>query len=390
MSITVREVAQDSSEGVTVVDLGAGTQAGDLLVLSNGTDFYTINEMESPSGAAASWNHVPAASADDGTNGYHLRVWWGVVVSGGAQSVAVPQSGNDACNHARVRVLAGTDTGDPIDDAAGESSNHLVSPSLNVSGTDSLLLSDIIGDPGDYTAPAGMVSETEVDCGGFSTSNGAHEPLTGSGPTGTREWSDGPGSSALASVAVRAASGGESAAGSGVSFGGGFGSGAGSKSAPGVLVVSGGAAALGTSRKVTQRAGQVHGGAWSAAGSSRVAVGRSVAEGGAQPAASGSRLSRVAGVGWVAGVGSGVVRRVAGSAGMGWLSGLAAGLARRVAGSLGVGFGGGFARQAAASSETPETPADRVVVVSAESRVVAVSAESRATVVSTEGRVLDG
>jgi hypothetical protein len=189
MSITVRETltaALDS--GDIELDLGAGTQAGDVLDLTVSTDFYTLGDISQPTGK---WNLIHSIDNGDGSGAY-LKRWWLVVTSGGAQTITVPRN-TDAFHHCRLRVLAGVNTGAPVDDDAINHSGistatSQVAPSVAPTSAGGLLACHWMSDEDstNYTAPGGMTGDGEIDGGTFSTSFGAHEQIAAAGPTGTR------------------------------------------------------------------------------------------------------------------------------------------------------------------------------------------------------------
>jgi hypothetical protein len=141
--------------------------------------------------AGITWTLVD--TADLATNNSHMKVWWGLVTSGGAKTITCNPVTDEECFNTTY-VLTGADTSTPIDDHAqaatdpGASVNH-VTPAVSPSTSDALMISFILTQLfslTNYTAPTGMTKQNEDD--DSSTFASASLVLSSSGSTGTKTW----------------------------------------------------------------------------------------------------------------------------------------------------------------------------------------------------------
>ncbi len=88
MTITVRQQLDTSTTTGTsmTLTLGAGTVTTDFLVLVQANDFYTLADLGTPTGTAAStWSL--RTSYDGGANTHHGKIWTAPVTTAGAQTI---------------------------------------------------------------------------------------------------------------------------------------------------------------------------------------------------------------------------------------------------------------------------------------------------------------
>lgn len=200
-------------------------QAGDLLVIFHGNDFYALSNMPTPTvgGSTSGVTAVTNGSADAGNPDGHVKAYTYAVGSTGDLTVAVTETGSgDEEKVLSVYVLSGADTVSPIDGAgsgaagsasAGSGTASLVLTGVSPSGSNAYLIYHVNSGGGSaagtpYTPPAGMTEQYDSSTGGVSYSGGIQQ-LASSGSTGTRTVT-GSGSTTWAGVllAVKTASAG--------------------------------------------------------------------------------------------------------------------------------------------------------------------------------------
>lgn len=224
MAIAVRTVTVGTDAGgsatVTATTPSGGTaaQVGDLLVILHTNDFYALTNMVlptvtgSPTVTAITGTGLPA---DGGTNEGHIKPYWAVVNTGGAQTVSTTETGShDEEKALVVYVLTGADTTTPIDVAAGfngtPGNENQTCPSVTTTTTDAFLLCHDNSGPTStaaYGSPGSMTEQYEIHVGGMS-GVGATEQLAASGATGTRTFTTVAGDNILwvsVSIALRTA-----------------------------------------------------------------------------------------------------------------------------------------------------------------------------------------
>jgi hypothetical protein len=219
MTITIREqqVTSTSVGGAPhTVTLGAGTATTDTLLLIQGNDYYTLANLATPTGTAAStWTQQ--FSFDGGTNLAHFKVWTAPVTTAGAQTVVNNFTGTgDEEFFTWVLVLqnavydtaaSGTGTGSPfaaptVTPAAGQTDDLLVCVYVNNDGGAASW--NVTGYP---VAPFTPIAEQ--DAGTLTTWAGGYEQLTSSSATGTRSITTSTGSPyAAISILMKSAGGG--------------------------------------------------------------------------------------------------------------------------------------------------------------------------------------
>lgn len=191
MAITVLEQQDAMSNSVALgFTLAAGSAVGDLLMLIQTNNFYTLANLTTPTGTAAStW--TLQGSMDLGSNTFHAKVWTAPVTTGGAQTVTVNSTTSDEERYAGVwRFPSGTtfDVAAFVPSVQATSTSH-VAPAVTTTGTDDHLVCLFESANGDtnYTAFTGsLTGYTERDIAGFVTARAAAEQLVAAGATGTR------------------------------------------------------------------------------------------------------------------------------------------------------------------------------------------------------------
>lgn len=186
MAISIRE-HQSALNNTTAISftLGAGTTVGDLAVVFQLDDFYTLAGLSTPAGTAVTtW--TLGASADGGTNGGHVKVWYGSVTTGGASTVTVPFTHTDQERWGGVFILSGATWDTAAASVVAVTSTSHVAPTVTATGTDDLLMCAWMSQSAqvNYTVPGSMTGYTEID--NFITGVDAREVLSASGATGTR------------------------------------------------------------------------------------------------------------------------------------------------------------------------------------------------------------
>lgn len=198
-------------------------QAGDVLLIIHGNDYYTLADMPTPTvgGSTSGVNAVSNGSADGGSFFAHAKSYTYAVGSTGDLTVSVTETGvGDEEKVLVVYVLSGADTSTPVDVAAGgfdsTGSTSKVSPSVSPTSSDAYLVchtNDGNGsNSGSYTPPSGMTEQYDGSLAGSMGYSGATLQLGASGATGTKTFA-GSGSSSYGtlSIAVRTAAGGSPA-----------------------------------------------------------------------------------------------------------------------------------------------------------------------------------
>jgi hypothetical protein len=201
-------------------------QAGDLLILIHGNDFFSLSNMATPTvgGSTDGVTPITNAIADAGSNSAHIKAYTYVVGLTGDLTIAATETGPDGEEKMLVLyVLSGADTTSPIDGgvngAAGAASGSLQSsqpaPSVAPSGSDAFLIvhnnsggGSSAGTP--YASPPSPFAELYDDKTGGISYIGGVEQLSAPGPTGTRTFTTNLFASiawAAVSIAVKTAGG---------------------------------------------------------------------------------------------------------------------------------------------------------------------------------------
>lgn len=193
MAITIRE-EQDAGSNISAISftLGAGTQVGDTILLVQANAWYSLANLQTPTGTAvANWGTVKH-TMDGGTDDNHVKVWMGAVTTGGTSTVIVNNSTTDEERFAAVFVLAGAidfDSAASTDSDAAATSHVAPTVTPTAGKTDDLLVclfGTHTGGSINYTMPGSMTAYTERDVGAVNTFRAASEQLVSDAATGTR------------------------------------------------------------------------------------------------------------------------------------------------------------------------------------------------------------
>lgn|SRR5512135_356451 len=195
MAITVRSTQQLISNSVQAAwTLGGTTAVGDLAVLIHGNDYYTAANLTSPGGTAvASW--ALNYTFDGGSWAGHVKVWTGLVTTGGASTVTTTSTSTDEERAMGVFILydsgGGTVSYDTALAQAVASATSSDAPSVTPTNADDLLICLwMIGGGGGqdttYTPPGTMTAYTNLNIGGGGSARFASQLLSSGAATGTR------------------------------------------------------------------------------------------------------------------------------------------------------------------------------------------------------------
>jgi hypothetical protein len=200
MAVTIRgdtpAVTASTANPISVtVDGDRQPQAGDLLLIFHGNDFYGLANMPTPTVGGTTTGVTAVTTADAGSNSAHVKAYTYQVSSSGDLTVSVTETGSgDEDKVLVVYVLSGANLDDPVDDAAGAASasaqTSQPAPSVTPDSEDALLVVHNNSGGGastaSYTPPASPYTELyDGRAGGISYTGGV-EQLSASGATGTR------------------------------------------------------------------------------------------------------------------------------------------------------------------------------------------------------------
>src|SRR5262245_12997202 len=191
MAIAIRSVTATLGSGASstvAATTPSDTQTGDLLVFFHGNDFYTVAQMPIPT-VTGSPTVNSIATADGGTNHAHVKAYWAVANTNGANTVTVTEDApaGDEEKSMVVYVLTGANTASPIDDSdtatSAGSASH-VAPALQPATSNAfMIIHDNSGDgfAASYTVPGSMAERYDANDGTFYSHVGATEQLVSSG-----------------------------------------------------------------------------------------------------------------------------------------------------------------------------------------------------------------
>ncbi|HEX6970006.1 MAG TPA: hypothetical protein VF174_14525 [Micromonosporaceae bacterium] len=200
MAVTVRGGTPAITVGTgnpisATVDGDRQPQAGDLLLIFHGNDFYGLANMPTPTVGGTTTGVTAVTTADAGSNSAHVKAYTYQVSSTEDLTVSVTETGSgDEDKVLVVYVLSGANLDDPVDDAAGAASasaqTSQPAPSVTPDSEDALLVVHNNSGGGastaSYTPPASPYTELyDGRAGGISYTGGV-EQLSASGATGTR------------------------------------------------------------------------------------------------------------------------------------------------------------------------------------------------------------
>ena len=197
----IREVVngnQATTAATFTVATGAGTAVGDLLIIAHLNDFYALSNISAPSCTGSpTMNAITNGVADGGTNEAHIKTYWCVVNTAGANTVTFTETGtHDEEKAGAIFVLTGANTSNPIDDAAGAASATgsatVPAPSVSPTTPDALLICLACSGAGvnetSWTPPTGMSEQFDVSFNSAMGYTGATVGLTSSGATGAKNF----------------------------------------------------------------------------------------------------------------------------------------------------------------------------------------------------------
>jgi hypothetical protein len=214
---TVRSEQSNASNTADMVfTLAASTTVGDLAVVIAANDFYTLANIQTPTGTAvSSWTLQSAATVDTGSNGNHVKVWTGPVTTGGTSTIDTNWSTLDEERYAQILIIQDGAFDVALSATNATTTTSFVAPSVTTTGTDDLLICSwgeaFAGSAFNLTPQGSMTELTERDIASC-TFTSATETLVASGATGTRTAtaSTSKANSWGVSVAIKSAGGGAS------------------------------------------------------------------------------------------------------------------------------------------------------------------------------------
>lgn len=199
MAISKKSVTTGTDNGgsatvsVTTSESPTATAIGDLVVVVHGNDFYALTNMPTPTATGSpTLNAITdtGVPVDAGTNLAHIKGYWYVANTSGAQTVTVTETGShDEEKSITAFVLGGADTTTAIDDAAGNfgTASAQVANGITAGPADDFLLIVVNSGGGSatasYTTPGPLTEEHEWHVGGYS-GVAATAQLSASGATG--------------------------------------------------------------------------------------------------------------------------------------------------------------------------------------------------------------
>ena len=199
MAISKKSVTTGTDNGtsatvsVTTSESPTATAVGDLVVVVHGNDFYALSNMPTPTATGSpTLNAITdtGVPVDAGSNNAHIKGYWYVANTAGAQTITVTETGShDEEKSITAFVLGGADTVTAIDDAAGNfaTATSQVANGITAGPADDFLCIVVNSGTGSatasYTTPAPLTEEHEWHVGGYSGVV-ATTQLSASGATG--------------------------------------------------------------------------------------------------------------------------------------------------------------------------------------------------------------
>jgi hypothetical protein len=195
-------------------------QAGDVLIIIHGNDFYAASAMPTPTVGGSTTGVNAITSADGGTNFAHAKAYRYVVPSTGDLTVSVTETApGDEEKCLIAYVLSGADTSTVIDASAGGFNSTgsgdaaPTAPSVAPGSANAYLIVHTNSGGGanvaSYTPPSGMTETYDQSAAGSMGVSGAVQQLSASGATGTKAFAAATSATwATLSIAVLTATGG--------------------------------------------------------------------------------------------------------------------------------------------------------------------------------------
>lgn len=223
MAITKKSVTAGSNAtssatvAVTTSESPTVTAVGDLVVVLWSNDFYTLAAMSSIAATGApTMNAIATAVADGGSNLGHIKGYWYVANTAGAQTITGTETGtHDEEKSMIAYVLGGADTTTPIDNAAngtGATASTNIAPAVVPTTTTAFVIVQVSSGGGvntaSYTTPGSLTEDGEFHINTAYSGVYASAQLSASGSTGTFTFT--PATSinySAVSIAIKTASG---------------------------------------------------------------------------------------------------------------------------------------------------------------------------------------
>lgn len=190
LAVAEQQTAAFNTTASSTLTLAAGSAVGDLLVLVQANDFYTLATLLTPTGTAASaW--TARTTFDGGSNLPHVKVWTAPVTTAGAQTVIANYTNADEEKGIALWRIPGAIFSISAHLSGVASASH-VAPTLANTSVDAIRMcfwtaNDAGTGEYNYTLPgAPFVGAPERDLAGFSTYGAGYEPITSGAATGTK------------------------------------------------------------------------------------------------------------------------------------------------------------------------------------------------------------
>lgn len=147
-------------------------QSGDLVVVAHANDFFTLATMQTPVATGTPTMHpIPGATVDGGTGHVHIKAYWYVANTAGAQTISVTETGQADEDKALIAVIMGAaDIGTAIDAAASSfaSASTQVAPAVTTDVASfilTIITSDVFAQQAAYGTDAALHEDTEFHIG---------------------------------------------------------------------------------------------------------------------------------------------------------------------------------------------------------------------------------
>lgn len=204
MAVSISSITTNTNDGssatisVTTSESPAVTNVGDLVIVIHGNDYYTLADMPTPT-ATGSPVFTSIVNADAGSLTAHIKSWYYIANTGGAQTVSVAETGvHDEEKSLAVYVLSGADTsGSPIDGTPQSNVNASAvtsqdCPAVTTTNTDSFAIMALQSGGGAaataYAPPGTVTKKYDIRVTTVMSAGGGIKQLSSSGSTGTFTW----------------------------------------------------------------------------------------------------------------------------------------------------------------------------------------------------------
>jgi hypothetical protein len=202
MSIAIKSLTTGTNTGttatvsVTTSESPSATASGDLVIVFYSNDFYALSNMPTPLTSVTGSPTVTEVTSgtvpvDAGSNEAHMRVFWYVANTAGAQTITATETGtHDEEKELTAVVLSGANTSTPIDGSAAGAFSTVApatfdAPAVSPSSSDAfLIIHGVTISNSTYTTPAPLTEQAEFNVSNLLTGVTATEQLSASGSTG--------------------------------------------------------------------------------------------------------------------------------------------------------------------------------------------------------------